>query len=356
MSKQKTEIKKMTDDEIDLRELIIVLWQGKWWIVLSMLVVVLIALGYIVSASPVYRVAATVTQPVERDLSDYNLHVAEYSMLLAGAGQRAPHMMPREAFKAFLTAFTNPAYKKEIFNELQRQSSSGSGHAAQSWQTFDSALDIHINKEETTAEIFMESSDPENSAQLINEAIRQAEQLGKEVLLAKLQNEIAQAIRQLEMEKKSLENSARIDLEIQLEQLERALEIAQKIGLSEPYRGVFADLQGGTAYMRGTRALQAEIEVLGQQLQEQSYLGTPGLGSIDDRLQGLNAISIEPERLAVLEVVNQAQPPKTPIRPKKQLVLAVAILLGLMLGVFIVLVKHAFRDFDLHGRANHSRP
>lgn len=355
MSKQKTEIKKMTDDEIDLRELIVVLWQGKWWIVLSTLVVVLIALGYIVSASPVYRVAATVTQPVERDLSDYNLHVAEYSMLIAGAEQRAP-LTPQEAFKAFLTAFTNPAYKKEIFNELQRQSSSGSGHAAQSWQTFDSALDIHINKEETTAEIFMESSDPENSAELINEAIRQAEQLGKEVLLAKLQNEIGLAIRQLEMEKKSLENSARIDLEIQLEQLERALEIAQKIGLSEPYRGVFADLQGGTAYMRGTRALQAEIEVLGQQLQEQSYSGASGLGSINDRLQGLNAISIDPERLAVLEVVNQAQPPKTPIRPKKQLVLAVAILLGLMLGVFIVLVKHAFRDFDLHGRADHSRP
>lgn len=355
MSKQKTEIKKMTDDEIDLRELIVVLWQGKWWIVLSTLVVVLIALGYIVSASPVYRVAATVTQPVERDLSDYNLHVAEYSMLLAGAGQRAP-LTPREAFKAFLTAFTNPAYKKEIFNELQRQSRSGSGRAVQSWQTFNSALDIHINKEETTAEIFMESSDPEDSAQLINEAIRQAEQLGKEVLLAKLQNEIGLAIRQLEMEKKSLENSARIDLEIQLEQLERALEIAQKIGLSEPYRGVFADLQGGTAYMRGTRALQAEIEVLGQQLQEQSYSGASGLGSINDRLQGLNAISIDPERLAVLEVVNQAQPPKTPIRPKKQLVLAVAILLGLMLGVFIVLVKHAFRDFDLHGRADHSRP
>ena len=96
------------------------------------------------------------------------------------------------------------------------------------------------------------------------------------------------------------------------------------------------------AYLRGSKALQAQISVLEQRESDDAFI--PGVRELEARLSTLKEVAIEDEQAKVARISSAAQPPHQPIKPKRMLIVAVGIVLGGMLGVFAALIRVAIRN------------
>ncbi|MBU1444622.1 MAG: chain-length determining protein, partial [Gammaproteobacteria bacterium] len=61
------------------------------------------------------------------------------------------------------------------------------------------------------------------------------------------------------------------------------------------------------------------------------------------QLSFLKTVEVRPENVSVFTLDSVAEVPETPIKPKKSLIVALGIVLGGMLGVFVALIKVLIR-------------
>lgn len=74
------------EDEIDLRELFAALWRGKWWIVASTLVGVVIAVIFALSLPNIYRSEALLAPSTEQQGGGLAAMAAQFGGLASLAG------------------------------------------------------------------------------------------------------------------------------------------------------------------------------------------------------------------------------------------------------------------------------
>ena len=91
------------DDEIDLVELFMKIWNRKWWVILAGTLTTGIALAYALLATPVYKVYAELSPPSSTDLS-----------ALLDSGVDLTKFNPFETFVQTLDA---PENKLKIFDQ-----------------------------------------------------------------------------------------------------------------------------------------------------------------------------------------------------------------------------------------------
>ncbi|MCY1438802.1 G-rich domain on putative tyrosine kinase [compost metagenome] len=94
-------------------------------------------------------------------------------------------------------------------------------------------------------------------------------------------------------------------------------------------------------YMRGAKAIRAELQVLQARQSDDPFILE--LRKLQDRLAFLKGIDVKPDNVAVFTLDSAAEVPETPIKPKKVLIIALGVVLGGMLGVFIALVRYMMR-------------
>ncbi|MNR32418.1 Tyrosine-protein kinase ptk [compost metagenome] len=100
-------------------------------------------------------------------------------------------------------------------------------------------------------------------------------------------------------------------------------------------------LDGSLMYMRGAKAIRAELQVLQARQSDDPFILE--LRKLQDRLAFLKGIDVKPDNVAVFTLDSAAEVPETPIKPKKVLIIALGVVLGGMLGVFIALVRYMMR-------------
>ncbi|MNQ71816.1 hypothetical protein D3C85_865000 [compost metagenome] len=133
-------------------------------------------------------------------------------------------------------------------------------------------------------------------------------------------------------------------------QLREAQAVAEAVGQEQPLittlsasnAGELTSAQEGSLlYMRGAKAIRAELKVLESRQSDDPFISE--LRGLQDRLEFLQGIDVKPDNVAVFTLDSAAEVPETPIRPKKALILAVGVVLGGMLGVFIALARRLMR-------------
>lgn len=153
-----------------------------------------------------------------------------------------------------------------------------------------------------------------------------------------------------------LREKEKLDHKDEIERLRRDLSLAKTLGIEKSHLCRADDLAQSNganiivtnetmrSYMRGTIALEAELASLTKR------------ESNDPDIYGLNDKKIELERLNNLRMVladirlftqdGEIVDPQEPIKPKKRIIIAVAILLGLMLGVFAAFFTEIAAKFN----------
>lgn len=347
-----------SDDEIDLFELWDGLVQEKLTILASFLVIVIIAAVYAFSVTPVYK-ASTYLLPPQLE------KVLPMNVLAKSLGESVTTNTTASVFKAFQANLGSRQGLKVVFDEYNlvevyepeiNKLTGAENLKAQkkAFEQFVKDFSIQqVDKKDPSlgimAQLSLALSDAQ-VAEILNDLVQKAEvntvrKMAQQITTEKQARE--NLIKQKISSARRVEKDRRLD---RIAELNEAILITQKLKLSKPMSsGPTMNINNINAskrdyasalYLLGSDLLEAEKMVLEQRVNDDAFIAN--LRGWQEELQQLSALQIEPKKFGV---VNIDQPAifADKVKPKKALILAVAGVLGIMLGVFIALIRRAVK-------------
>ena len=328
-------------DEIDLVELIQKLWMKKWLIIGVTLAVTLVAAAYAFLTPPVYRAQAAVMPPALSDIAGFNL-----------ARNKDIGLEPfkvDDVYRVFTRNLQSDQTKRRFYTEvylpsLAEDQKTGSRDAAYSRFLKRLAIAGPTTAQPDRFVLSIEGENPAEVAQWTEHYIKDVEQRSIQEMIENTRSEIQVRGRNLVQQIAAMREFARVRREDRLLQLEEALKVAEAIGLENPPMiasqmsdQLSAIMEGNLTYMRGAKALEAEINALKQRKSDDPFV--PKLRSLQEQHALYESLTIQPKRVGVYRLDGAVETPDQPIKPKKISILVLGALLGMILGVFTALIS-----------------
>lgn len=327
---------------MDLLELIQRLWAQKVIIVAITVLVTAMAIVYAFAAAPVFQAKATLLPPLPADIAAYN------------AGRVEPSLAPLttdDVYTQFRRNLYSQSLRRSFFKDVYLPELSEGARSApqdQLWMRFNALLSIRVPDPQRPdlLEVSVQHGDPQTAAAWVNRLVAQASQATKADMQRNVRGEVATRIESIERRIASMRSSARQRREDRIAVLGEALVVANAVGLQVPQvtagrtsstRELSEFIDGSLTYMRGAKAIEAELAVLQARQSDDPFI--PELRSLQEQLSFLRAINVDPDNVAVFRLDSPAEVPQTPIKPRKSLIMAIGLILGGLLGLFVAVVR-----------------
>lgn len=349
------------DDEIDLRELALSLWDARRLIAVITVVVLAVAAAYAFLWPATYEADATLLPPTPADLDSYNSAPRLIEAALASTrdttGQSAPLILgikeisPKDAYAVFLRYAQSASLRDQFFKQVYlpafaRNPSTEERDALR--KRLNKALSVTQPKGPTAQvtdelTVAMQGRQPQAVADWANTYVKMALQAATQQLTEDRKSAVQAQIKSLESQVTALRTAAANERQLEIARTEAALQLARAIHLEQPSTSgnLITSYTGATLYMRGAAALQTELDQLKARTSDDPYIKQlPQLLYA----QGLiEKIDLDPKNLTAATIDQPALVPLDPVKPKKALALALGLVLGLALGVMAALVRQAWR-------------
>lgn len=339
------------DDEIDLVELGKALWSQKLVILAVTIAGAAIALAYALLSTPVYDAKATVLPPLLSDIAAYNAGRTESS---SSQSQLKP-FTTEEVYSVFTRNLRSLSLRRDFFQEVYIPSLPEEARSAprdQLWANFNKIVSIKAPEKQRPEliEVAVQLSTPDLAAAWANELIDRAAEASEQDMQLNVSSELDIRIRSIERRIASLRSTAQQRREDRIAILKEALIVAKAVGMDSPQvtagrtssnEELSEFIDGSLTYMRGAKAIEAEMKVLEARQSDDPFI--PELRSSQEQLSFLKTIEVQPGNVSVFTLDSAAEVPETPIKPKKTLIVALGLVLGGMLGIFIALVRVMMR-------------
>ncbi|GAU09863.1 chain-length determining protein [Desulfoplanes formicivorans] len=319
----------MDDDEIDLLDLWRVLVAGKWIVLGVTLCCVLAGVGYAFLVTPVFQVQTYFLPPTIKDIAELNRAVD-----MGGDGvpltDNSTRYTPEYVYDFFLRNLRSRDLRQS-FAEKAGPLNVGELHLEK--------VGGKRSKDKAFYVLSCTSHDPEKAAQGVNGFVAHVMEHTRQTLIGdvlSMRNDRITFLKNSIAAKRKYGKEKRED---QIARLNESLEIARALHITEDkFSGsnissaAIYDL--GVAYLRGTKALEAEIAALQNRKTDDPFI--EGLRELQEQLDAVSKIAIRPDNVRVAQVDQPALVPSKPIKPKKQLIVALSGVGGLFLGFFAV--------------------
>lgn len=340
-----------SDDEIDLVELFYGLWTQKWLIVLITLVFAVGAASYAFFSKPVYEARLAVLPP---SLSD----IAGFSLGRTGENTDGNGLKPfsvDDVYAVFTRNLQSEKSRRQFFRQVYLPSldeTQRSGSQDGLYNAFSGRFSVKApdKNQPDRYSIVVEHYSPELASTWAKQYIDQVAERSLDEMLQNSERELAVQARNIEQQIKSERASAKARRDDRTRQLHEALTVAEAIGLDNPPvitgrvsndSELSAFMDGSLMYMRGAKALRAEMQVLLARTSDDPFI--PELRNLEARYQLFAGVSVDPSNVAVFRQDGDIEVPDQPIKPKKPLIVALGVVLGGMLGVFFALIRLMLR-------------
>ncbi|MBN2867003.1 MAG: hypothetical protein JXK16_13425, partial [Thiotrichales bacterium] len=331
--------------------------EEKWTIFIALISVVVIAAGYAFSVKPVFKSTAYLLPP--------ELELVQESNRLDVQLGRAASYSPQRVFDIFTQNLNSRSSTLSFFkaNNLAEiyNPTINTLQGAQYQEAFNRAFEHFLKdykvsfpkKDATAGFISVELSlsiDEARLAQLLNQNIAEVMASSKTQILNEINNDKKVRMEQMQQE---ITSARKIALDSRMDRvaaLDEAIAIARTLNLEEPTTmGPTVEIQnvqnqGLPLYYLGYKLLEAEKITLLKRTSDDPYITK--LRGLQESYDSLDAVNINPERLSVARI-DQAAEIGEKVKPKKSLIIAVGAVLGLMLGVFIALIRRAVKKRTL---------
>lgn len=348
-----------SNDEIDLRELVLSLWRAKWLILLITAIVTAAAAAYAFLVSPTYEVAAKALPPDAVDLASYNNAYALLSLPTGGPADGPanasngnptnpaadlpappPGLTPDDAFAVFLRQLQSAQLRQAFFQQTYLPAHTDrrdKDTQTTLWAKLDNDLDIQASDSEAT--VTFSGHDPRHLDEWTRRYMNMAAQAAQRQLADQLNSTQQSRTHLIQAQIDSLRKIAQAKRKAEIVHLETALRIAQAIGLktqSTPENPAVS-YTGDTTYLRGSKAIEAEIALLKARTNDDPFIAQlPNL--LYARAQ-LKSIAPDLHGLSAAHIDHVTSDLASPVKPHRPLVVALGALLGLILGIFVVLAR-----------------
>lgn len=366
------------NNEIDLIELIKVLWNKKLWILLCACFFTVIAGIYAFTAKEQWTSKSVVIPPKVANLGDYLSFRSEYASIL-DIKDFSQDKVSEVVFNDFKTALFSRSLKEAFFSQ-SKWFNTYSAKNTNSEEAKQKLLSNLIDKN-----LIVTIPDPKKDLNPIGVSVSFAAETPKEaqdVLLdyIKFVNQwvisenkkdflenINLVISGLEIQKNKIERDTETVRQIQLENLTTALDIAKSAGIKDYSKSLsgnvsvpevllgdakvpFSDSKlsdGSYLFMLGEKYLQAQVDTL-----KNAPLVYPlNYYNIEKQANLLNVLEKKVEKESAVRGYYYLSEPDYPVnkdKPKKGLIIVIGFIIGLILSTFIILLSSLIQSTKKH--------
>jgi chain length determinant protein (polysaccharide antigen chain regulator) len=321
-------------NDFNIEQLVRALWKTRYHTILAMIGALAIGGLYILNAKPLFEVSVNLYPPSIKDIAKFNIGRNKESELEPySVGEIFSvfnkNLNSRETEEVFFDAIYYPELKKEsaglskdeLFREMQKRIVVLAGDKNSPARIRLSFNDSSRLRAEALLNSYVDYVEKKSRSQISQDIAQEAKVIG---------DSISRRIT-------AARESARIRREDRLAALVEALAISESIGLesapivnAQNKEQLNAVLSGNLMYMRGAKALRAEIATLSRRKSDDPFIYS--LRNYQEDLSLYNNVNIDLEAVSTHSQDGEILNPENPIFPKKGLILSLCALLGLMLG------------------------
>lgn len=331
-------------DEIDLLKLISNLWHQKYLIILVTLCITATGGFYAFLSTPVYESKIYLIPPREKD-------VVELKKLAFYSGTSVDYSISYVYNRFNEVLNSNQAksvffQQKDILNYYMDGSSSEKG----AWENFLENLTINSSNPLQNINVSLETTSAQYSKKWLNSYIAQVILLTKEQLFSDIREAISSKRERIDIKISSRLNLYSSNLEKEIVELNEALVIANALNLISPLNKDIVETENSNLmidkvrrlYKLGSKVLKVEIETLKNRNDNSLFI--PGLSRLLQQQNVLSSLTINKVKIQPVQIDLEALVSDNPIKPKKIIILAVSIILGLLFGIISALVHSLIRN------------
>lgn len=336
--------RRVADDEIDLFELLGGLWKQKLLIILTAVVVTGGAVAYALLATPIFEAKVVVQPPSQSNISQLNYG--------RGGDTGLAMLSVRDVYEVYLRNLQSESLRREFFRKVYLPSlpeEARKGSQDDLYGRFNSVLTVALTSKDSPNRYYVMASLPfaQQAADWVVRFVQMAGEQTKREVIRDVRGDAMIKANNLEQQINAARESARKQREDQIVQLTEALRIADSIGLEKPpiisnnlSNEVSAGMDGSLTYMRGSKALRAEIENLRNRVSDDPFI--VNLRQRQEAIAFYRSLQIDPEVIEVYRQDGAIESPDKPVKPKRLIIVVLGAFLGATLGVFVALIRHGW--------------
>ena len=384
-----SEANQNNSDEIDLLELIDIIWRGKWLIAIPSLLAALLTFLYLSLAATTYSISLRITPLAEHTVSDYAAlnNIPNASTPIYAGGDIVGYekiISSEKLMSAVLENFRLGTDLRQAIEELSPEIGNFTGsqeekRLALSKAASEFSLESVVNELNDNKAVAYEISHKTKQVDLTRQILSRYTELATQNIRLQNLRSVAglkkSAAAKLIYEKQSLEAEIKNDKQTYFEKLQARIailreqaQIARALNLADPSQNFTihttastntkkgAETRSENLFRNGYKALEAEITLLESRDENTWYLFTPSYAQMAAKLHeiendksvqrfdpALNASPLSDERLftpADFDFQNLLIEPKS----NKPLIMILVTLLAGLLSTVIVLARHYIRN------------
>lgn len=329
-------------DVIDLKVLACVLWRQRFVIVVVAVVITILTALFTFLKTPTFEAKVSVIPPTENDIANYN-----YGRTVEN--ELSPYTV-KEVFSVFTRNLMAESLRREFFNSYylpQLTESERKGSQDDLYAEFSRSLIISLVSKESPDRyiVIVRDESAKKGVDLIAKYLARASELAKEEIKKNIGGEANVLARNMRQQIALLRDVSFKEREDSIIRLREALLVAQAIGMDRPpiiggggVLGITGSLDGQLIYMRGTKALKAEIENLESRNSDDPFIKKLRmLQAKYDFYSGLESSILNVE---VYRTDGVVELPDSPLKSQRTLYLVVGLIVGLILGVLVALLRN----------------
>ncbi|MCP8632473.1 Wzz/FepE/Etk N-terminal domain-containing protein [Pseudomonas mosselii] len=340
----RNERERLSGDEIDLFELTEALWGQKLLIGLVTGLVAAGALLYAYLAEPVYEVKVFVQPPTSNDIAQLNYG--------RGGGSGLVMLTVKDVFDVYLRNLQSESLRRKFFRETYLPAlpeARRRGSQDEQYDRYLSAVSLgQVSREGADRHfIKVEASDPKRAVDWAARYVEMAGRLGEDEIVENVMTDAKVKAKNLEQEINIAREGARKLREDQLVQLTEALRVARTIGLERPpiiannlSGEVSAGMEGSLIYMRGSKALEAEIDNLRNRTSDDPFVRN--LRERQESLAFYQSLQVAGEAVKVYRQDGAVDLPDEPVRPNRKIIGILGLVAGGVLGIGMAVLRVLF--------------
>lgn len=307
-------------EQIDLIDLVIQLWRGKW--IISVFIVVAIVLSgiYLATAKEKWTSTAIITQPDAAQIATYTNAL---NILYGGA---APSMLDTQLrvvgrFNSAFSALSQALENQEAPENLTIQSA--------------------VKGQPLPLNVTYVGDSAEAAQKQLAQYIQQIDEQTAKELDVDLKDNIKQQIITLNDSLQNQEKVSQEQKDLRIKQITEALKFAQAAKITTPQIQQTQDVTQETMFLLGSEALNSMIE----HESTRPLVFSGAYYQTKQNLLDIQNLNVDP---ASIHAYRYVMKPNLPIRrdsPKKGITLILAVLLGGIIGSGVVLGRNALRNY-----------
>lgn len=340
-----------TSDEIDLRELLLVLWCQKVLILLVTGAFAVAGIVYAMTARQVWTSQAVISEPSVSQVEALQLAVDKLQAIMSSNSSplttaEFSSLEQPAIFQSFISAFNSMNNKRDFLvregiyaAEMEKFEISDKRDGRALMSKLAESVSAKI-QDKTSQEMTLSFSaeTPELALQRLGKYIDFVQQQQLKSKNAELQSIWKNRIKALTAQYYSAKADTLLKRQEELQRVGYSLRISKAAGVDAPLERI--DSQEVFNIQLGTKGLAEKLKILNE-IKDPELLN-PELGKIRLQLSSLKALKLKNADFQSFNMIDSPEEPFTRDKPKRPLIVVLATLLGGMLGVAIVLVRHAF--------------